>query len=310
MSGEKPVLSGTLAADSLSLRPFIADRAPTLARDGQWSHDLFDLDSEGFTDIDLRVSAAHLTLPGVDLEDAAFSVMKRKDRFDLALIEAKAYSGDVKGRATFAKTDAGVEMRASATAADVDVAAVWPTSVKSWRVAGTMSGSGNVESVGASVAELMCNLNGHAQVALERGELGGINLDEALRWIDKKPLGVADDIRYGGTGFEQASFGLRIAKGVAQIEEGAAMHSRSLDVAFGGSIDFGERTLDVHATATGPGGEPRPGREPAKFDFDVSGPWDDVALIPDARSLIRQSGAAAPLLSPNRMDIKAPAEGH
>ena len=236
--------------------------------------------------------------------------MKRKDRFDLALIEAKAYSGDVKGRATFAKTDAGVEMRASATAADVDVAAVWPTSVESWRVAGTMSGSGNVESVGASVAELMRNLNGHAQVALERGELGGINLDEALRWIDKKPLGVADDIRYGGTGFEQASFGLRIAKGVAQIEEGAAMHSRSLDVAFGGSIDFGERTLDVHATATGPGGEPRPGREPAKFDFDVSGPWDDVALIPDARSLIRQSGAAAPLLSPNRMDIKAPAEGH
>jgi AsmA protein len=310
MSGQKPVLSGTLAADALSLRPFIADRAPTLARDGQWSHDPFDLDAEGFADIDLRVSAAHLTLPGADLEDAAFSVMKQKGRFDLALIEAKAYSGDVKGRTTFAQTGAGVEMRASATATDVDVAAVWPTSVESWRVAGTMSGSGNVESVGASVSELMRNLSGHAQVALERGELGGINLDEALRWIDKKPLGVADDIRYGGTGFEQAGFGLRIAKGVAQIEEGAAMHSRSLDLAFGGSIDFGERMLDIHATSTGSGGAPRPGREPAKFDFDVYGPWDDIALIPDARSLIRQSGAAAPLLSPNRMDIKAPAEGH
>ncbi len=202
-------------------------------------------------------------------------------------------------------------MRASAAASDVDVAAVWPNSIDSWRVAGTLSGSGNVESIGASMNELMRNLSGHAQVALERGELGGINLNQALRWIDKRPLGVADDIRYGGTGFDHASFGLRLAKGVAEIDEGAALTSQSLALGYGGSIDFGERTLDVHATATGWGGEPKPGREPAKFDFDVAGSWDDVALIPDARSLIQQSGAAAPLFSPNRLDVKAaPAEGH
>ena len=46
MRGEKrPALSGTLAADALSLRPFIEDRMPTLAHDGQWSRDPFDLDS-------------------------------------------------------------------------------------------------------------------------------------------------------------------------------------------------------------------------------------------------------------------------
>ncbi len=75
MSGARPVLSGTLAADSLSLRPFVANRAPAFGHDGQWSHDPFDLDWEGFADVDLRVSAARLALPGCDLEDAAFSVM-------------------------------------------------------------------------------------------------------------------------------------------------------------------------------------------------------------------------------------------
>ncbi|MGO9673555.1 MAG: AsmA family protein [Methylocella sp.] len=312
MGEKRPVLSGTLAADSLSLRPFIANRTPALGRDGQWSHDSFDLDWEGFADVDLRVSAAHLTLPGVDLDDAAFSVMNQNDRLDIALIEAKAYSGALKGRATFAKTDSGVEMRASATASKVDVAALWPYSIESWRVAGAMSGSGNVESAGASMSELMRNLNGRVQVSLERGALGGVNLDQALRWIDKKPLGVADDIRYGGTGFDRVSFGLRIARGVAEIEDGATMQSHSLDLEFGGSIDFGERALNVHATAVRLGGEPEPGRTPAKFDFDVAGSWDDIALIPDAGSLIRQSGAAAPLLSPNRLDVKAApaAEGH
>ena len=159
--------------------------------------------------------------------------------------------------------------------------------------------------------ELMRNLNGRAQVALERGELGGVNLDQALRWIDKRPLGVADDIRYGGTGFDHASFGLRIEKGVAEIEDGARMQSPSVDLGFGGSVDFGERALNVHATATESAPSRSPAGAPAKFDFDVAGSWDDIALIPDARSLIRQSGAAAPLFSPNRLDVKtAPAEGH
>ena len=106
-------MSGTLAADSLSLRPFIANRAPALAHDGQWSRDAFDLDWENFADVDLRVSAARLSLPGGELEDAAFSVLNQKDRLEIALIEAKAYSGDLKGRASFAKTAAGLEMRAS-----------------------------------------------------------------------------------------------------------------------------------------------------------------------------------------------------
>ena len=33
-----------------------------------------------------------------------------------------------------------------------------------------------------------------------------------------------------------------------------------------------------------------------ELPFVVQGPWDDPILLPDAQSLIRRSGAAAPLL--------------
>ena len=312
MDEKKPVLSGTLAAGALSLRPFIAGRAPALGRDGQWSRDPFDLDWQSFADLDLRLSATRLTLPDLDLDDAAFSVMNRKDRLEIALIEAKAYQGALKGKASFARTDAGVDMRASATATDVDIAAVWPNASESLRVAGALSATGAVESAGASMSDLMRNLNGHVQVAIQRGEIGGVNLDQALRFVDKRPLGLGGDIRYGGTAFDRAGFGLQIARGVAEIDEGASMHSQTLDVAFKGSIDLGERALEVHAAATAVDADPQPGREPAKFDFDLAGPFDDIAITPDAQSLIRQSGAAAPLFSPNRLDPRAApaAEGH
>ncbi len=130
MGESKPIVSGTLAASQLSLRPFLANLPPALGRDGQWSHDAFDLDDANFADLDLRVSATRLEAQGIELEDAAFSLMKQKQRFDVVLIEAKAYQGDVKGRASIAKTDAGLELRASAALSGVDAAAVWPNAIE------------------------------------------------------------------------------------------------------------------------------------------------------------------------------------
>lgn len=310
MGESKPIVSGTLAASQLSLRPFLANLPPALGRDGQWSHDAFDLDDANFADLDLRVSATRLEAQGIELEDAAFSLMKQKQRFDVVLIEAKAYQGDVKGRASIAKTDAGLELRASAALSGVDAAAVWPNAIESWRIAGALTAAGNIESAGANMSELMHNLEGRAQITLERGELGGVNLDQALRSVNKRPLGLADDIRYGGTGFDNLKFGLSVVKGVADIEDGA-MRSQNIDLGFDGSIDMGERALDLHATATTSGGNSKSGPERPRFAFEIIGGWDDLSLIPDAPSLIRQSGAAAPLLrSPAPAKPTPAADGH
>ena len=61
---------------------------------------------------------------------------------------------------------------------------------------------------------------------------------------------------------------------------------------FSGRANFGERSVELHASANHAGAE----GQGLQFGFNISGPWDDPALIPDAEGLIRRSDAAAPLL--------------
>jgi AsmA protein len=294
---KRPLASGTLATNLLSLRPFLSTFPAMVGRDGQWSRDPFDLSVLGLVDLDLRVSAARVILPRFAIEDAAFSVMNKDSRLDFNLAQAKAYRGSVKGRASFASADeSGLVLRASSALSGIDIAAAAPGGIGGSKFAGAMTSSGNIESSGASMSDLMRNLDGQAQFTLAHGEVGGIDLEQALRRIDKRPLALAADIRHGGTTFESASFGLKIANGLADIEAGA-LQSPSVTLRFDGIADLAERGLNLHAVAAPSASGENQGRETPTFRFDVIGPWDDLAFLPDVGSLIRHSGAAAPLLS-------------
>jgi AsmA protein len=290
-----PVLSGTLATNRLSLRPFLASLSPA-TRDGQWNRDPFDLKEYGSADLDFRISASHMLFSNFEIRDAAFSLMRNGSRVELILAGAKAYQGTIKGRATFDVRDDGVGMQATAAISGADLAALSFDAFGWAKFYGALTGKANLESAGASMSELMRNLDGTAQIDVAQGQLGGIDLDSVLHRIDKSPLALLADIHRGRTAFERAGFGLRFVKGVAGIEEGK-LENPSLRVGFGGTVDFGERGLDLHAVAMPSVGEAKPGKEIQKFRFDVGGSWDDLAFTPDVRGLIRRSGAAAPLFS-------------
>jgi AsmA protein len=291
-----PVLSGTLATNRLLLRPFLSNLSPATGRDGQWNRDPFDLKQYGSADLDFRVSVSQMLFSAFEIEDAAFSLMRNSSRVELALAGAKAYQGTIKGRATFDVDDNGVGMQATGAISGADLAALsfdafgWP------EFYGVVTGVANLESAGASMSELMRNLDGTAHIDVARGQLGGIDLESVLHRIDKSPLALLADIHRGRTAFERAGFGLRFVKGVASIEEGK-LENPSLRLGFGGTVDFSERGLDLHAVATPWVGETKPGKEIPKFRFDVGGSWDELAFTPDVRGLIRRSGAAAPLFS-------------
>jgi AsmA protein len=288
-----PALSGTLATNRLSLRPFLSSLSPATGRDGQWNRDPFDLKEYGSADLDFRVSASRMLFSYFEVEDAAFSLMRNSGRVELILAGAKAYQGTIKGRATFDVRDNGIGMQATAVISGTDLAAL-SFDAFGWPESGALTGMANLESAGASMSEFMRNLDGTAQIDVAQGQLGGIDLDSVLHRIDKSPLALLADIHRGRTAFERAGFGLRFVKGVAGIEQGK-LENPSLRVGFGGTVDFGERGLDLHAVATPSIGEARPGKEFQKFRFDVGGSWDDLAFSPDVPGLIRRSGAAAPL---------------
>lgn len=294
-----PILSGTLATNRLSLQPFVSGLPPAAGRDSQWNRNPFEFSEFGSADLDLRISAAHLLFSHYEIEDAAFSVMRNGSRLELALAGAKAYQGAIKGRVTLDLGANGVDMQAAGAISGADIAAFsfdafgWP------KFHGSLSGTVNLESTGASMSELMRGLEGTAQIAVEQGQVGGIDLESALHRIDKSPLALLSDIHRGRTAFDHASFSLRFVKGVASIDEGK-LENPSLRLAFGGSVDFGERGLDLHAVAKPAASAATPDKDIPDFRFDVGGSWDDLAFTPDVHGLIRRSGAAAPLFSQQR----------
>lgn len=301
-----PMLSGTLAASQLSLRPLEASLLPAAGRDGQWNREPFDLHALGTTDFDLRLSAGHLIFSRFEIEDAAVSLLRNGSSIEIALAGARAYQGTARGRLTLGLADNGVGVRAAAVVSGADLAALsfdafgWP------EFYGSLTGTFDAESHGASLRDLMRGLEGLAHIDITQGQIGGLDLDLALRRLDKSPLGLLNGLRRGRTAFDRASFGLRLAKGVGTLEDGR-LESPALKLAFGGSIDFGERALDLHAIATPAPAQDKPQREAADFRFDIAGSWDDLTFTPDVRSLIRRSGAAAPLL-PQPPTRPAPAE--
>ena len=102
------------------------------------------------------------------------------------------------------------------------------------------------------------------------------------------------DFRGGRTPFEKLTVALTIAQGTANVDD-VQIEGANVRVAVGGSASISGRDLDLKGTATLVGSNASE-RSQFELPFVVQGPWDDPILLPDAQSLIRRSGAAAPLL--------------
>ncbi|HXW72736.1 MAG TPA: AsmA family protein [Methylocella sp.] len=289
-----PLLSGTLATDRLLLQPFFFSFPPAIASDGQWSRDNLTFTNWGTADLDLRISAARMVFSQVEAEEVALSVMRNNGRVELSLAGAKMYGGTAKGRAMFGSGGEGYDIEVAANVSDADFGAAsfdafaWPAT------SGLLSSSAALKSKGPSMSELMRNLQGTLKIDVSQGQLGGIDLGSALHQINKSPLALTSSLRRGRTPFDKASVTLRSAKGIASIEDGM-LRSPFLRLGFDGSINLADRNLDLHARVRPVSGAGERDGEVPYFQFGISGPWDDLMFNPDVGSLIRRSGAAAPL---------------
>lgn len=294
-SAEGVALSGTVATESFSLRPYAASLPAAFGRDGQWSRAPFDPRPRLAPHLDLRLSARRIDLGRLELENASIMLVSGPGRLEVVVPAAETAGGSIGGRASFTTADSAVGLRASTDFAGVSLAASTRGSSGSWRIAGSITGSAVLESSGTSMSEFMHNLKGNAEVELKKGEFSGIDLEHALHRLETQPLALAGEVNRGATGFETASFGLEIAKGVAEVERGL-LRTPLADLVVGGSADIAERTLNLRAVAMpSAAAQDGPSPENQRFRFDVAGTFDSPLFLPDVRSLIRRSDAAAPL---------------
>ncbi len=299
LDGQRPLIAATLAGSSLNLEPLIEELPGTNAG-GQWSHEIFQPSHLGAADLDLRLSASHARLGDFQLDDAALSAILKNGRLDLSLAQATAYSGQVRARAIIAENADGLDIRGSAFAEKIDVAALLWDGFKRQSLTGVGRGSISFETGGESYYEWASRLDARGDFSVENGEIFGLDLGLAFRRMERRPLTAGVELRSGRTGFDLLAAKFSILQGQADIEEGVARDER-MTAYFSGRANIAERTVDLHATASRQAGDPD--AKPQQLGFSLSGGWDDATLAPDALGLIHRSDAAAPLLpkttSPN-----------
>jgi AsmA protein len=292
LSTDHRTVQGTLAADALDFTPYVSGIHLLAANERNWDQLPITLDGLADFDLDLRISAASVKIGSAQLGRTAVAANMRNGKLDVTIGEAQAFNGIAKGSLGLANANGGVAVTSHMQFVDVDLESCLAQVFGIRRLEGRGNMALNIEGSGSSVLAVTNTLSGTASLNAHNGALAGINIEQLLRRLERRPLSGNGDFRTGRTPFDQFTLGLKIDKGQVSIDD---MHldGPAVRLAIGGQISVPTRDLDLKGVATLMSGETA-----NEFDlpFVVQGQWDDPIMLPDAQSLIRRSGAAAPLL--------------
>ena len=227
----------------------------------------------------------------------------RAGRLVVTVGESQSFGGLITGNIALAKTETGADFKTQMQFADIDLEKVMTELFRIRRVEGTGNISLEMESTGPNVQELARNLNGSAQISAKDGALTGMNVEQLLRRLSQRPLSGSGDFRNGRTPFDKLNIALQIVQGTATIDD---VHLEGPNVKLGltGTTSIPAREFDLAGTASLMNAA-ADASVAFELPFVVQGPWDDPVMLPDAQTLIKRSGAGAPLLDAVR-DRKSP----
>lgn len=292
---ERPVITGTLAADDLNLADLFAPFGQTRTSSGSWSEETFDLAQVTGGDLDLRLSAASARLGALRVDDMAASVLVRPGEIEASIGRAGFHEGTLKGRLSLVSVGGQTEFRSQGTFAGVEIAPFLSSVGQPRWIAGRAQGQFAFEGVGHNPVEVVRRAQGRSTVTVKKGELVGISLGDALKRVEKHPLLASLNWKGGRTPFQEAQAQVVVQNGVGEVVEGKLV-SADLTAELKGRVLMVDRTVDLKALVSSASSPSAPA-----LAFDIDGGWDSISVIPNARSLIERSGAAKPLLPAERV---------
>jgi AsmA protein len=293
----RQTLQGTLAAGSLDLSPYISSVRLLTGGEHGWDSKPIALNGLDGVDIDLRLSAARVTLGSAKLGRTAVAANLRGGHFTVAIGESEAFSGLVKGTLELARSSAGADWKTQLQFAEVDLDQCLGELFGIRRLEGKGNLAFAIESSGRSIYELTKALNGTASLSSRKGAITGFNVEQLLRRIERRPLSGGGNFRIGKTPYETLTVTLKIVDGIAHVED-VRMSGSVVGLDMTGSASIPARELDLRGTASLLSGATSANSAVPAFElpFMVQGPWDDPIMLPDPEIRMQRSGAAAPLL--------------
>jgi AsmA protein len=287
-------LQGTLAFDKLDFTPYVSTVKLLTANQREWNSTRITLDGLNGTDFDLRLSAGTVVVGDAKLGRTAIGANLRAGHLTVTIGEAQAYGGLIKGSVALAAFDQGVDVKSQLVFNDVDLESCLGQLFGLHRLEGKGNITFAVDGSGDSVLAVTRTLNGSASLSGHDGRLTGLDVEQLLRRLERRPLSGGGDFRNGRTRYDSISVLLKIAQGKVSVQD-VKVVGPTVRLALAGSASIPQRELDLTGTAAlvTPAHE---GAPPFTLPFIVQGSWDDPIMLPDAEALIRRSGAAAPLL--------------
>ena len=289
----RQTLQATLAAGALDFTPYISTFRLLASGARDWNRQLFDLNALSSTDLDMRLSAAKVTVGPTKLGRTALGANLRGGALALSVGEAQVYGGVARGSFGIARSDATADVKAQLQFSDVDLQAC----VGELFGINKLSGRGNLNvslvASGSSPFGLAQSLDGTASLSGHDGAITGFDAEQLLKRLERRPLSGGGNFRNGSTPYNTLNVAVKFSDGIATAQD-IRVEGPSARLTLTGTTSVPNREYDLKGTASlvsEPGG-------PAGFElpFVVQGPWDDPLIFPDPDILIRRSPASAPLL--------------
>jgi AsmA protein len=292
-NNNRQTLQATLAAGNLDFTPYISTFRLLASGARDWNRQVFDLKTLSTTDLDMRLSAAKVTVGATKLGRTALGANLHGGALALSIGEAQMYGGIAKGSFSIAHADTIADVKAQLQFTDVDL----QSCASELFGVNKLSGRGNLDvslvASGASPFGLAQSLDGTATLTGHDGAIAGFNAEQLLRRLERRPLSGGGNFRSGSTPYDTMTVAVKFSEGIATLEdvhaEGPAAH-----LVLTGTTSVPAREYDLKGIASL--NAPPSGAPGFDLPFVIQGPWDDPLIFPDPESLIRRSPASAPLL--------------
>src|ERR1700738_879050 len=215
----RQTLQATLAAGALDFTPYVSTFRLLASGAHDWNRQLFDLNSLSTTDLDMRLSAARVTVNSTKLGRTAFGANLRGGALALSVGEAQVYGGIAKGSFGIARSDTVADVKAEFQFTDVDLQSCASELFGITKLSGRGNLGVSLVASGASPFGLAQSLDGTANLTGHDGAIAGFNVEQLLKRLERRPLSGGGNFRSGSTPYDNLTIAVKFAEGVATAED-------------------------------------------------------------------------------------------
>src|SRR5882757_3641409 len=273
----RQTLQATLAAGALDFTPYVSTFRLLASGARDWNRQLFDLNSLSSTDLDMRLSAARVTVGPSKLGRTALGANLRGGALALSIGEEQMYGGIAKGSLGIARSDAVADIKAQIQFTDVDLLSCASELFGITKLSGRGNLNVSLVASGSSPFGLAQSLDGTAVLTGHDGAISGFNAEQLLKRLERRPLSGGGNFRNGSTPYDNLTISVRFSEGVATAED-IRIEGPAAKITMTGTASVPTREYDMKGVAslnTASGFE---------LPFVVQGPWDDPLIFPDPES--------------------------